>query len=73
MNEGVRVQARVDRCEQDGAVFTAGEDGRVKAWRTSTDRGGDEEDGRAEAERPLKRKKKSVADGGSESGRFRPY
>lgn len=56
---------------EDGAIYTAGEDGLVKAWRTST--GGGEEQEQAEAERPRKKKKKSIVDGGNESGRFKPY
>ena len=62
--------------KQDGTIFTAGEDGFVKAWRTAGDGGGDEEQGGTEAERPIKKKKKKrggVADGGSEAGRFKPY
>ena len=56
-------------------MFTAGEDGVVKAWRTSTGEVGEEKEP-AETERPKKKKKKkgkSAADDGNESGRFKPY
>ncbi|CAF9941684.1 MAG: hypothetical protein ALECFALPRED_009264 [Alectoria fallacina] len=58
---------------EDGTIFTAGEDGLVKAWRTSTGTG--EEQEQIEVGRPSKKKKKkrSVVDGGNESGRFKPY
>lgn len=57
--------------DEDGTIFSAGEDGLVKAWRTSAGGEGGEE--QAETERPRKKKRKSTAGGGNESGRFRPY
>lgn len=58
--------------EASQAIFTAGEDGLIKAWRTSNE---SNEDGlRGEGvEKPEKKKKKKRAKGEDERGRFKPY
>ena len=57
-------------------IFTAGEDGVVRAWRMPAE-GGGEERAETETERPKKKKKKRtrtrIADGASEVGRYKPY
>ena len=62
---------------QDGTIFTAGEDGIVRAWRTSMGEEGEEKES-AETQGQQKKKKKkkkgnTVTDDGIESGRFKPY
>ena len=56
------------------AIFTAGEDGNIKAWRTNTDLKGNgmQMEGR-EIEKPRKKKKKGSTDNVDGNVRFRPY
>lgn len=53
-------------------VFTAGEDGLIKAWRTSSESNEDEMQD-AEIEKPRQQKRKEKSKGEGEKGRFRPY
>lgn len=53
-----------------GTIFTAGEDGKVKAWRTAI--AGNNED-RANSEKPRKKSKYEQGGGGYGKGRFKPY
>ena len=57
---------------QSQAIFTAGEDGKIKAWQTSAALNEDEMQ-EAETELPRKRKKKDRAKAEDEKARFKPY
>ena len=55
-------------------IFTAGEDGKIRAWRTNGE--GDVEAspaGGSKADGPMKKRKKGMKDDGDGKGRFRPY
>ncbi|MCJ1459316.1 hypothetical protein MMC28_009693 [Mycoblastus sanguinarius] len=55
------------------AIFTAGEDGLIKAWRTPAAQHEQDQDQQSDFERPKKKKKKDIEKGEGEKSRFRPY
>jgi len=60
--------------KQAQAIFTAGEDGKVKAWQISSEPSYDGAQMQAsQIERPRKKKKKESTDDGDGKGRFKPY
>ena len=56
------------------SIFTAGEDGKIKAWRTAgSDDSGETQMEELEVERPKKKKKRDSIDNADRKGRFKPY
>jgi hypothetical protein len=57
-------------------VFTAGEDGLIRAWRTDTEQAQKHMQGAettTEIDKRKQRKRKDHAAGGDSTGRFKPY